>query len=80
MQGSNKTINSAHMKHQLNGPIWTHSSLKAHLKAMQNQMMAMKSVANLSSADSRDAMFLRTCSKIKKPPEFRSSSEPTGRL
>lgn len=31
---------------------------------MQNQMMAMNSVANLSSADRRDATFLNTCKKI----------------
>lgn len=34
-----------------------------NLKAMQNQMMAMKSVANLSSADRRDATFFITCEK-----------------
>lgn len=34
-----------------------------NLKAMQNQMMAMNRVANLSSADTRDATFLSTWDK-----------------
>lgn len=34
--------------------------LWANLKAMQNQMMAMKRVANLSSAEKRDATFFST--------------------
>lgn len=32
---------------------------------MQNQMMAMKRVANLSSADRRDATFLNTWTDVQ---------------
>lgn len=46
-----------------------------NLKAMQNQMTAMKSVASLSSAENRDATFLSTCTNTNRSEPILNQSQ-----